>query len=877
MTAGGASGPDELWARTDALFQKALDLPPSRWSAFLDEATDDEAVRARVRRLLDIDRKAAGFLEEDEVSLPPEIIDDLAARAGSELAAGTSLGRYEVVDVLGRGGTSTVYRARRADGTFEQEVAIKVLRRDLRIPELADRMRTERQILASLSHPNLAKVFDGGVAEDGRPFLVVELVPGLPLDAYCDERKLPLRGRLEIFIQVLDAVQHAHRNLVVHRDLKPSNILVEPDGRVKLLDFGVAKLLQTSEEDATTATKGRWLTPSYAAPEQVLGGPITTATDIHALGVILYEILTGRRPFIGASGSAFEVERAICETDPAPPSTAVTRNAADTEVQEFARRRSTNPRELATSLGGDLDAVVLTALRKEPERRYASAEVFARDLRSFLDGRPVSARGDSATYRLGKFVRRHWLTTSAAALLALTVLASAVALALSRDAILAERDRAAASAETARQEAENAQAVVAFLADVFRGRDPNAAPSDTVTALELVEWAEGRVSTEFEERPEVRAQLLGVLGDAFENLGFAQRGLELHDRSYLETVRIHGVRSREGFEALRRLTDNRRFDRNFLAALPPAHAAVAVARVLEPADPARLVEALSILGTTTRDLGNPDSAAVYLEEAVRLADEAGLADSPDHVHTVLALAYVRRSQGRWDEAERHYRDGIRRARSDSDLPASTLSSALNNLAFLLRERGDYVGADSLYAEALDITSEVFGRGHPNTVLVARNLAGVRNLQGRAEATQALLAENLRASRALFGDDHWRVASASRAVGLHRLRQGDVATALPRLDEAVRIFRSTLGEDHNWTIFTEAGLEAARRVSSGTAEADDGALQRALDLARTWHTSGNGRILPSGRNLIEPLVMTLEALGMSEQAAPFQALLSDDAS
>ena len=313
--------PHDRWRRIDELLEAALELSPEDRGAFLEkECGEDAGLREEVLALLELDSEVGEFLDQGP-EVPTQLIDELAKElplGGADV--GATIGRYRVLSELGRGGMSTVYLAERADGEFEQQVALKILRSDLRTDELAARIRAERQILASLSHPNLAAVFDGGVTEDGRPYLVIEVVEGEPLDRYADGRALTVLERLDLFTQVCDAVTYAHRNLVVHRDLKPSNILVTEDGRVKLLDFGIAKLIDSSSsERPETRPATRWMTPEYAAPEQVLGHSVTTATDVHALGIILYGLLSGHRPFGDGGASGYVLEKSICEDLPQRP------------------------------------------------------------------------------------------------------------------------------------------------------------------------------------------------------------------------------------------------------------------------------------------------------------------------------------------------------------------------------------------------------------------------------------------------------------------------------------------------------------------------------------------------------------------------------
>ncbi len=406
----------ERWEQIKDLLEAVLERPPAQRAAFLDEAcAGDDALRAEVASLLAAHEDAAAADALDSPFLKPE-----ASRP-----EGRRVGPYRLVRELGRGGMGTVHLAARADGQFEQQVALKLVHPGAATDEMLRRFRHERQILASLEHPHVARLLDGGVTEDGMPYLVMEYVEGAPLTEYCDAHRLSTEQRLHLFITVCDAVAFAHRNLVVHRDLKPGNIQLSKDGQVKLLDFGIAKLLNVEEVAETlTRTGVRLLTPEYAAPEQVLDKPLTTAADVYALGVILYELLTGYRPFYVRGLSPGEMERVICQEEPTKPSTAVSRGVEVPEAdppEAVSQARNTQPERLRRRLSGDLDNIVLMALRKEPARRYGSAEQLADDVRRHLAHLPVRARPDTVVYRASRFVRRHRLGVAATALVILAL------------------------------------------------------------------------------------------------------------------------------------------------------------------------------------------------------------------------------------------------------------------------------------------------------------------------------------------------------------------------------------------------------------------------------------------------------------------------
>src|SRR5690606_33623906 len=460
----------ERWQLLRVLLDQALDLPPERRDAFLSEACgDDAALRAELEALLEAEARAGTLLESPVAERAGELVEQLVQAAPEpDALLGHQVGAYRLLHEIGRGGMGSVYLAERMDGQFEQRVAVKLLRRGLDTDDVLRRFLAERQILASLSHPQIAHLLDGGATPDGRPYLVMEYVEGEPIDVYCDARRLTIVERLARFLGVARAVQYAHRNLGVHRDLQPANILVTAQGGVKLLDFGIAKLLEAggeAESEQHTLAGFRMMTPEYASPEQVRGEAVTTASDVYQLGLLLYELLAGDRPYRLAGRSPSEIERVICqEQAPRPSTTLLPRRGTDsggdpvprTTPEQAAAARRTTPQRLHRQLRGDLDAIISTALRKEPQERYASAEALVEDLERWLAGQPVRARGDAWTYRARRFAGRHRWALSAAA--AFVLLLGAYAATVS---VQASRVRRALA--QARLEAEKSAEVTEFL------------------------------------------------------------------------------------------------------------------------------------------------------------------------------------------------------------------------------------------------------------------------------------------------------------------------------------------------------------------------------------------------------------------------------
>ena len=455
-------------------FDALIEHPPAERHEALEKIGEQDLdLRNEVEKLLAASGREYPLLDRQAAS---HVLGGLLA--GEENFEGREVGRYRVIRRIAEGGMGTVFEAHRADDVFAKTVAIKICAATLVGETTRDRFRRERQILARLEHPRIARILDGGTTDAGAPYFVMEYVDGLPLDRYVEERRLGLDERLRLFCDVCEAVAYAHRNLVVHRDLKPSNILVDADGCVKLLDFGIAKLLAEGTEGSqpqATRTLFRVMTPEYAAPEQVRGDPVTTATDVYALGVLLYELVTGRRPYRVERSAPSEWERAVLEQEPIRPSARVSTRpeAAGSEGREKAALTGLQPRQLRRRLRGDLDRIILKALQKEPERRYSSAEALASDIRRHLEGLPVSAHGDALTYRARKFVRRHRVGVAAAGLVFIALIGALVATSW--------------QARRAEREARKAEAVKDFLKSLFSASDPALAQGKQRTATQLLD------------------------------------------------------------------------------------------------------------------------------------------------------------------------------------------------------------------------------------------------------------------------------------------------------------------------------------------------------------------------------------------------------
>ena len=782
------SGSPQDWHRVDALFSEALDWPAGDREARLREAcAGDPALFAAVARLLAAADDSEGFLDTSP-TLPAEALEDLASIGGTDAdLVGTRVGRYRIVEKLGRGGMASVWLAEREDGLIRRRVALKLLRPGRASEDLLARFHAERRILSSLEHPNIARLYDGGSADDGRPFLALEFVEGRPIDAYCDGRRCTVEERLRLFVDVGRSVQFAHGRLVVHRDIKPSNILVDEDGRPKLLDFGIAKLLEPDVDDShETRTGLQPLTLRFASPEQVRGEPVTTASDVYQLGMLLYGLLTGASPYVTTDGSSFAIQEAILRAPPRAPS----RVARDMSAEAAGYRGST-PARLARRLSGDLDTILLKALEKDPSRRYSSAIELAEDVRRHLEGRPITARKPSAPYRVRKYFRRNrW----AAPVLSGTLLALAGYVAtVERHGRQLERER-----NLARAEAERAEAVRTFLTDIFETARPDAG-GDTMRVRTLVDEAAKRVDAEFSAHPSVLAELSGTLGSIYLSLGqgdlareHLQRAVRLLEREPAEVGRDERLA-----EALRRLGATvRGVDVDSGARLMTR--AYEIASSIQPETPeaARL-----ILETAHSALpSDPDSA-----KRARLAAVEVLRRDPDG-REALAVALQNVAHDGGDSALAFQEEALRIRRDLFGDWHSAVAASLNDVAMIYDERETGSG-DSLMRRAIEIDRKVLGPAHSTTLTLLNNYAWMLYERDDFEGAESVFRDVLAERDRAYPRERWRLAYPLHGLGATLMRLG-------RHAEAEEAFRGTvrLLEEHGGDEGRLAYLTAIARTS-----------------------------------------------------------------
>ena len=726
------------------------------------------------------------------------------------------IGPYRILHEIGHGGMGAVYLAERVDGQFEQRVALKLLRGDLPSEELRQRFLAERQILARISHPNIAHLLDGGVTDAGQPYFVMELIEGVPIDTHCDENRLSIGERLRLFRTVCSAVQYAHRHLIVHRDLKPGNIFVASDGSVKLLDFGIAKLLEPepfASPRPETLTGVRMMTPAYASPEQVRGDAITTASDVYQLGVLLFELLTGHRPYRLSGRSLLEVERIITETDPERPSTAVTRvadvaaveDASPSTPEDVSRARGTTADKLRRRLAGDLDNIVLMAMRKEPERRYSSAEQLGEDLRRHQEGLPVAARPSAVGYRAAKFARRHKIGVATTVVGFLAVIGFAVAMGIQAERTARERDKA--------------EQVTAFLVGLFESSDPRVTLGDTVTVREVLDRGADWVGGELADQPEVRATLMQVLGKVYHNLGvFDAAGVQWEAALELRERTLAADHPDVG-QSLNDLGMLRADAGKLEEAEPLLRRAVAILRTAGKQHRAEFARSLNNLGYFLQVKGEYDEAVLAYAEALVVYQQAA-GDQRSGMATInMNMGWIETNQGDLEAAESHFRAALAIRRELYGAEHPHIAKSLSSLATLLWRKDDYEAAEREAREALALTHQLYPEPHQDVAEAQLSLANIMADQDDYDTADSLFQAAIVVYRQVFGSDAPHVARVKNDFAGRLSDRGEFGRAEPLFREALPVYSAVLGDQHAFTAIVKGNLASALYELSQANEAE----------------------------------------------------------
>jgi tetratricopeptide (TPR) repeat protein/tRNA A-37 threonylcarbamoyl transferase component Bud32 len=797
--------------RLQALFAAAVELPQAEREATLArECAGHPELLAELHALLEADARVLGTTAQP---VTPGIADWIASSAPGPSLSGMRVGAFELREELGRGGMGTVYRAERVDGCVDQVVAIKFMRRELLDANTLRRFQLERQLMATLDHPNITRLLDASELADGTPYFVMEYVDGVPITDYCERENLSVRERVALLRRVCGAVAEAHRELIVHRDLKPANILISAGGVPKLLDFGIAKPLQTpagATVNAETRTAQRYFSPLYAAPEQLSGAPVGVACDVYALGLVMYEMLTGSRPFDFSQMSAAQIERLVLDVPPPAPSVALARR--------MGPGGAIRPRQLQC----DLDGIVLRCLRKATHERYASVEQLEADLCNYLDGRPVLARGGHGWYRMQKFVRRNVLEIAAGALVAMALLMGIVAFAW--------------QTRIAQQRAAELEQVSRFQAEMLGQIDPSEVGRHLGKDLED-KFERALVEAGVPEAE--RGVRVANFGREWGQLNPTDVARDLIDHTILKPA-VEAIDTRFKDQplvaaSLRQALALRYMEMGLYDAARPLQeqALAARRRVLGEEHPETL-SSMSYMGVLLVHQGNPIEAELYYSEALRKRRHVMGDEHPNTIDSISNLGQMLMAQGKSNQAEPYFRELERRQGVPDEAPLGALPAA-EHMVSLLHYQGKPRDAELYLRKTLQMRRRAFGEEHPETIYSIDLLARVLRTQGKLDAAEPLFREALDKSRRALGAEHPYTLSVLGEMGVVLLHRGKLAESERYLRDSLLEHREILGPDHPNTLLALNRMGMVLRIQGKLSKAEAYAREA---VARSRRVLGN---------------------------------------
>lgn len=794
----------DRWLRIEALFDKAFEVETDQQEAFVrKEAGSDVDLAEQVLNMLSAGKKASAFMESTDQSKLQDVLVNLAASVKedeTEIEERRMVGPYRLVRKLGRGGMGQVYLAVRDDEAFKRYVALKVIRKGMDSEDILKRFKMERHILASLTHPNIARLLDGGVNEEGQSYFVMEYVDGEPIDKYCDDNRLSLEERLGLFEKVAAAVHYAHQNLIVHRDLKPGNILVTSAGEVKLLDFGIAKFLNPDLLGYTlpmTKTEVRVMTPEYASPEQVRGNSVTTASDVYQLGILLYELLTGHRPFSFETRARGEIEKIILEEAPEKPSTMISkieeRPKQTLNPETVSHQRRTPLDRLRKQLSGDLDLIVLMALRKETDRRYQSADQLLKDLENYRLGRPVSAQADTFKYRATRFVQRNRLAVGAGIVVSLALVILTIGAFRFAYVTGVQRDQIAL-------EVQKAEEVKSLVLGLFERANPDYSRGREITVRELIDQSATEMRAELVNQPSVLAEMLSVLGMVYSDLGEPEAGWPLIEQA-LELQRAQGdgdsPELADRIFAMGYILDEQG---EFDEAMQYHNQALEMRRRLYGEKHLLVAESLNELGVALYYPFELDSALVVWTQAYDMRKE--LLDAPHHdlVESLSNLGAVYNDLGELPKAETYYRQALDMLQELDAQDSPSYASNLHNFGSLLTQLEAFDEAEVMLKEAISLRTTIFGEKHEDTAKSINYLGRLNFARGSYAEAERLYKLSTQIHIEEYGEASFLVGRDYQFLARFYMAQEDLGQAVEYYVKAATSLRLSVGPDHS--VFTQ---------------------------------------------------------------------------
>ncbi len=787
------------WDKIKSLFKEVVELSPDKREAFINEnCKDDPGLKRELESLIEAHHKSDGFLETP----PVQFAKINADKNSPDLFTGMRIGKYVVEKKIGEGGMAVVYSANRADEQFKRRVAIKFIKRGMDTEEIIKRFKIEEQTLAGLNHPYIAKIIDGGTTEKGLPYFVMELIVGEPIDKYCISKNLTIPEILELFQKVCSAIQYAHKNLVVHRDIKPGNIFITKEGVPKLLDFGIAKLLDPeNSQTKLTRTGLKLLTLEYASPEQFLGKKITTAVDIYSLGVVLYELLTGRYPYKFNNSMPSEIERIICTTEPEKPSIAVSR--LDGKNETVKKQSELKPGKLLSSkdenyekikrrLTGDVDNIVLKAMQKEPERRYSSVEQFSEDIRRHLAGLPVIARKNSIGYRSKKYFQRHRAAVITAFIFLLIIFTGITGIIIQSNVASNERDRAVL-------EAKKSERINSFLQEILAAPNPEV-DGKNVKVVDVLKNASEKINKELSGSPGIKAAALYTIGTTYMGLGLYNKAEKYLKSSLGISEKIYRSNDPRIARVMKQLAFNYQKKSNFTKADSLYKIALKIFKMKEGNISSVEAKTLSDYGSSLNYQGKYKEAKKYQTEALNAFRKIYGNNNPNVVKSLNNLETIAGNTGDWNTAAKYGKEVLDFFFKTEGKNSVDYSKALSNYASILEVQGNLDKAIKDQKEAVEIKKRVEGKNHPDAMFAQITLADELTKRGDFVKAANLSREAMESLDKSL--PHINVLTAySRIIYARALiKLKDFKKALPFIHDALLI-RKKLYSPNNWLLTT----------------------------------------------------------------------------
>ncbi len=807
-----------IWNDIKTIFFTAVELDGNEREDYLTDKCKDPMLKQEIDSLLSAHDKSNKFLENSIIPAEPAIDNN-------NLFIGKTFGKYKIEKLIARGGMGLVYLGMR-DDEVKQQAAVKIINPGVASGIVIKRFQTERQTLANLNHPNISRLLDGGLTDDGIQFLVMEYIEGIPIDEYCDNNKLKIKERLKLFLKVASVVQYAHQNLVVHRDLKPGNILITKEGEPKLLDFGIAKILSPEDGIIETATHGSgWnLTPEFASPEQIKGEVITTTSDVYSLGVILYKLLTGHSPYKIKSRFYSDVRQIITQTEPLKPSEIIYQvvekesddNGIEINPDSISKTREINVDKLHKKLVGDLDNIVSMAIRKEPERRYASVDNFADDIKRYLNDRPVNAHRDSLIYKSKKFIKRNKTAIIPTAIIFILIN-------LGLAGVLWQGHLAAKERDAAKIEAEKANKIKSFLLNMISAPDPTKDGRD-VKVIDVIEEASSKLSFELGNHPQIEAEIRTMLGNTYQNLGIYDSAETELTKALDLNKKIYGGNSKETAMSLKNIGLIYHYKGDYEKAEEYYQKSLGMFKSVETNPSFERALVLDAYGSLMTDRGEYEKAEKITEEALQIAETVKGSEDPDVAEIQNNLATSYNYLNKLDLADSLYKESLRVFRKVYGNFHIRVSSSLNNLAFINIFKKEHKQALPLLEEALNIKIVVLGNDHPDLINAYSNVGSTYfNIDDYNNAEKYMKA-SIDVGLKNYSEDNINLSRPYSWYGRTLVANKKFEKGIFYSKKAYLIRKKAFGEKNNLTLITQSQYGQILLETSNFKEAEKQLLE-----------------------------------------------------